>query len=244
MQEKVALLVPTKVTAAGAKDLLDQLKKANIKVLGRDQNLIVVPFDKAIKQKLLKVTGIDNCYCDEVPKSAVLKLPPESQRLAELWNWSIITKRKQVTDASVKSFMLKLGLEIDKKGYVIDKKTKKSLGKIGHGEKVVKQSNWVIAQWRYWGWAPGFLGKWRMYGTQTITYINKNHTGREIVDKIIAEVDGPHHYAYTKKYNNSDAYAYNWSYIWDWESDWCEHWSWAKKDNVIKQIISKTIFKA
>lgn len=243
MQEKVALIVPTKVTDVGSRKLLDKLKNAKVKVLGKGQNLIIVPFNMKVKPKLLNITDIDEHYCGEVPKSAIKRLPPESQRLAVLWNWSIASKRKRVTDGSVKSIMRKLNLEIDNQGNVIDKTTGKSLGKTKHGEKVDKQGNWWIYMWRYWAFIPGPFpvpGYWRKYATKSKTYVDQARTRRLIVDQIIAEVDGPHHYAYTKKYNRSYAYAYDWAWVWVWESDWCDHWSWAKKGSSTAQVIRRT----
>lgn len=244
MQEKVALIVPTKVTDAGARKLLDQLKRAKVKVLGKEKNLVVVPLSRSVKSKLLKISEMGEYHCGELRKSAIKRLPPESQRLAELWNWSIISKRKKVTDGSVKFIMRKLNLEIDNRGNVIDKTTRKSLGKTEHEEEVDKQGNWWIYMWRYWDGVPGWFGYWRKYATKSKTYVDQARTRRYIVDEIIAEVDGPHHYAYTKKYNRSYAYAYDWAYVWVWESDWCDHWSWAKKGSSTAQVIRRTTFRS
>lgn len=244
MQGKVALIVPSKVTDAGAKKLHDQLKRARVKVLGKEKNLVIVPLSRPVKSKLLKISEIGEYHTGELSKSTIKKLPRESQKLAQLWNWSINSKKKKVTDGTVKSLMRKLNLEIDNRGNVIDRTTRKSLGKTEEKEELIKKGNWWLFQWRYWYVVPGWFGYWRKYATKSKTYENYARTRRYTVDEIIAEVDGPYHYAYTKKYNRSYAYAYDWTYIWVWESDWCDHWSWAKKGGSTVQIIRRTTFRS
>ncbi len=246
MQEKVALIVPTKVTTAGSRKVLDKLKRAKVKVLGKGKNLIVVPLTRSVKSKLLKISEISEYHCGEVPKSAIKRLPPESQRLVELWNWSIISKRKKVI--SLKPIMRKLKLEIDNQGNVIDKTTGKSLGKIKHEEKLEKQGNWSLWYWRSWAWAPGppFVpGYFRKYGTTARTYATSTPTTAMFaVDQIVAEVDGPHHYSFIRYYNRWYAHAEHWNWVWMWESDWCEHRAWAKEGNTIRQGGSRTTFRS
>ena len=188
MQDKVALVVPTRVTDAGARRLVDQLKRADVKVLGEAKNLVVVPLTRSVKPKLLEIADIAEYHSGKVPKSAIMRLPRDSRRLAELWNWSIISKRKRVTDGSVKSIMRRLNLEIDNRGRVIDKTTGESLGKTEHEEELDKEGNWWIYMWRYRDFVPGWFGYWRKWATKSKTYVDEARTRRLTVDQIVAEV--------------------------------------------------------
>lgn len=79
-----------------------------------------------------------------------------------------------------------------------------------------------MRQNRGWHRQTGFFGYWEKLWCRTRTYASQMtfmgftvcSGSRVLADYIVAEVDGPQHYAAQYRYNASIAYAYDWDYIW------------------------------
>jgi len=242
MRGKVALLIPKTITAAGSKNLITELKSKQMKVHDAAENLVFVPFDRKVRKDVSQLANFGALVVDRITPAQMRALPPESRRVGELWNWNLANRGKRITDGAVTGFMKKLQLKIDAQNNVVDTLTHKQIGKVKEKEGELNKGNWYI--YVNWGWTiiPGWCGYWRKYYTRTRTYTSSTRKQRYIVDLIIAEVDGPHHYAYHSRYNGSSAYAYDWAYIWAWEasSDWCEHWGYARKGSASLQITHRS----
>jgi len=239
MRGEIAIVVPKSITPRGASALSKELKNNKIKVLGKDQDLILIKINAATKVKLGRVKNMQHLLDDRVSPAVMKKLPVKSRRVATLWNWSIDRQGKRITDASVKGLLDKLSIKVDRQGNVTDALTKKSLGKVDKKEVEVKKGNWYLYMNYSWEIIPGLFGYWLKRATMSRTYTSSARTNYQVVDHIIAEVYGPHHYAYQSRTNAVSAYAYDWSYIWFGQSAWVNHWSFARLGSASLQLTKR-----
>lgn len=216
---KYVLLIPSQISPRGVEKLARELRSNRVKIAGKDANLILAKWDDNARAAIAKGPSIQAAYIDKIGPAAIRRLPPRVARIGVLWNWSIDKRGRRVSDGEVKRLMAKLRLE-EKRGQAYDRLAKKYLGKIQQGEKEEKKGNWCLRQNRGWYRIPGWFGMWEKLWCKSRTYVSYPACSgpRLVMDYILAEVDGPQHYAYQGRYNASIAYAYDWDYIWVGES--------------------------
>ncbi len=210
---KLVLIIPKKVTEEGIEKLSKELEENKVEILGKDENLIIAKWDNETKKAVGKGLSIKSFHPEKIKNSILKELPESSARIGHLWNWSIDKKGKKVTEKEVNELMKKLHLEI-KDDQVTDKLTKKVIGKLEKSEEEKGEGNWYLYQIRGWQRIPGWFGYWEKIYCWTYTYTNSTRTSRLTVDYLLAEVDGPNHYAWDSRYQGSVAYAEHWVYIW------------------------------
>jgi hypothetical protein len=225
---KHVLLIPSKISPAGAGKLSRELTRDRVKIIGKAENLILANWDDNTRAAVTKGPSIQVAYVDKISPAAIRRLPAKAARIAVLWNWRIDKRGRRVTDAQVNRLMAKLKLE-ERNGQTYDRLGKKYLGRIKQGEKGEKKGNWWLCQNRGWYRFPGWFGYWEKLWCKSRTCTTSSCASRLVVDYILAEVDGPQHYAYQGRYNASIAYAYDWDYIWIGESHCGTAFSYARR---------------
>lgn len=226
---KYALLIPSEISARGVSKLAEELESQQVTVVGKD-DLILVKWDENARAAIAKGPSIQAFYVDRISPAAMQSLPEPVARVGLLWNWSISKRGRKVTDGEVKRLMARLQLEV-KEGQAYDSLTKKYLGEVQSEEEEEKKGNWCLRQNRGWERIPGWYGYWEKLWckSRTFVYYPACSGDRLVMDYILAEVDGPQHYACQYKYNASVAYAYDWDYIWIFESHCGTAFSHARK---------------
>ena len=179
---------------------------------------------------LATMKGVVEVCEDEIPQNLLSTLSLEATRMATIWNWRLQTKRSivPISDANVDKLMKQLDLEVVK-GVVIDKRTKKSLGKVEDVEFTHQHRHYSPNPGCYWlrgtnSWrvVPGLFGAWtRVRGTSETRQCTSGggmSSNRQTVDYIRVtvwnQVD-----AYARKSQNNASYvlASDWEYCWLWE---------------------------
>ncbi len=258
---KYVLLIPSQISEKGVKKLVKELKSQRVEIVAedKDNNLVFAKWDKKTRIAIIKSPSIQAYHTDKITPRDIKRLPKRVARVAMLWNWSIGKQGRHVTDGEVKRLMSRLQLE-ERRGRVYDRLTKKYVEKITKGETKEEKGNWFLSQTRGWCVIPTpFLGCWFKLSCKSSTYTYDLHStehidadrvhtetspGRiyQVVDRIVAEVYGPQHYAYKKRYNRASVYAYDWDFIWIWDVNGGEAYSYAKKGSTTRTI-TKTILK-
>lgn len=210
---KYALLIPSVISKTGVAKLVAELHSHRVPVVDKDDNLVLVKWDEKSRLAVAKGPSIQAYYTDRISPADVKRLPQQVARVALLWNWSINNRGKRITDGAVKRVMATLQLEV-RQGKVYDRLTKKDLGNVESAEKEEAQGNWYIYQNRGWQRNIGWFGFWEKLWCKTRTYTSAARSSRLVVDYILAEVDGPQHYAHNHRHNGSVVQTYDWDYIW------------------------------
>lgn len=226
---KYALLIPSQISERGVHKLVEELKANLVTVADKDDSLVLVQWDEKAKIAVAKGPSIQAFYVDRVSAAAIRQLPEHVARVAKLWNWSISNRGRGTTRATVKRLMSDLQLEI-REGQVYDTLTRRTLGEVKSEEKEETQGNWCLRQNRGWERIPGWFGYWEKLWCRSRTYVSSTCSGsRQVVDYILAEVDGPQHYGYNSRSNGSVAYIEDWDYIWVGESHCGTAFSYARR---------------
>lgn len=228
---KYALLIPSEISERGVSKLVEELESHQVTVVGKDDNLVLVKWDENSRLAVAKGLSIQAFYVDKVSPTAMERLPERVARVTLLWNWSINNRGRRVTDGAVKRLMAGLQLEV-REGQVYDRLTEKYLGKVQSEEEEERKGNWCLRQNRGWERIPGWFGFWEKLWCRSRTYVHYPACSgdRLVVDYILAELDGPQHYAYQSRYNASIAYTYDWDYIWVGESHCGTAFSYAREN--------------
>lgn len=227
---KYVFLVPSEISAGGVSKVVEELKRYRVTVADKNDNLVFAKWDENAKLAVAKGLSIQAFYVDRISPVAIKRLPERVARVAVLWNWTISKRGRRVTDGEVNRLLARLKLEV-KKDQVYDNLTKKSLGKVQSGEDEEKKGNWCLKQNRGWYRIPGWFGYWEKLWcrSRTYEYYPRCDGPRLVMDYILAEVDGPQHYASRHRYEATVVYTYDWDYIWAWESHCGTAVSYARK---------------
>lgn len=219
------LMVPSEISPKDVSKLTEELEGHGATVVGKDEDIVIAKWDDNARIAVRKGLSIQAFHVDRVSPGAIKKLPERVARMAILWNWSIDQHNKKVTERQVKGLMQRLQLEV-REEQVYDKLSQKYLGKVKHREKEEKKGNWQLAG--SWGYSrfPGPLGDWTKHSLKSVTYTS--YPNRSVVYYILAEVDGPHHYACQYKYHATVAYAEDWAWEWFWDRESPSGYSYAK----------------
>jgi hypothetical protein len=230
LRGKYALLIPSEISERGVRKLVEELEGDRVTVIDKDDNLVLVKWDESSRIAVAKGPSIQAFYVDRVSPAAIRKLPERVARVALLWNWSISNRGKRTTDGTIKRLMSGLQLEV-RAGQVYDSLTRRNLGKVESGEEEERQGNWCLRQNNGWERVPGWFGYWEKLWCRSRTYVHYPACSgdRLVMDYLLAEVDGPQHYAYQSRSGASIAYTYDWDYIWVGESHCGTAFSYARR---------------
>jgi hypothetical protein len=227
----VVLLVPSQKTAAGIRQLEEQLKRSGVEVHGNQGGLVFAQWNDKARRAIPGNRQVKAQYLDKISSTDLEQLSPPAKRLATVWNWQIDNTGKKVTDAGMRQLLKSLEYE-ERHGEIYDLLTNKSVGKIERKEEKAAEGNWTLGQTRKKEWIilTGFtLIKLTCISSATPT----------ICTQIIAEINGSKHYAYSSRNSASSVSAESsWSAVW-----WWEHWtpasafSWGVADGVPHLIL-------
>ncbi len=223
-------MIPSDLSAAGINKLSTELTTGKVPILAKDAGIVLAKWGKTARSAMEKGLSLEAIYLGKIPAAHIKKLPDPTARIAQLWNWTLDKKGRKVTDGAVKTVRKQLKLEI-RNDRVTDKVTGKDLGPVEKGEVDMKKGNWCLNQNRGWYRVPGWFGYWEKLHCKTRAYVKYPACSgnRQLLDYIVAEVDGPQHYDWESKYNASIAYAYDWDYIWAGESHCGTAYSYGRK---------------
>jgi hypothetical protein len=230
MRGKIAFMIPSDISAIGVRKLSTELSAGRVPVMAKDNGVVLAKWGKNARDAMEKGLSAREIYLDKIPAAHIRELPDPTTRIAQLWNWTLAKKGRRVTDGAVKKIMKELKLE-KRHNRIIDRVTEKDLGPIEEGETEDKKGNWCLKQNRGWNRISGWFGYWEKLWCKTRAYVNYPACSgnRKLVDYIVAEVDGPQHYAWNSRYNASIAYTYDWDYIWVGQSHCGTAYSYGRK---------------
>jgi hypothetical protein len=230
-QGNVVILVPSQKSAAGIRQLEEQLKRNGVEVHGNQGGLVFAQWNDKARRAIPGNPHVKAHYLDKISSTELEQLPIPAKRLAIVWNWQIDKTGKKVTDAAMRQLLKSLQYE-ERQGEIYDILTNKRVGKIERKEEKSIDGNWTLQQRRHTEWLS--FGAFQLRKLQCTTSATPT-----VCTQIIAEVNGPKHYAYKSRYNASSVDATsNWSTIW-----WWEHWtpasafSWGVSEEVTRFIL-------
>lgn len=210
---QLALIVPANVTVRGSTNLANDLRRNRVKVLGANELVLTAWNDKS-RDVVQRNKNVQQIFTGKISGATLRQLRGDALRIAKLWNWSIDTAERPVSTANVKRLWSSLKLDV-REDVVIDRTTRKSLGKVRSAESKARRHNWSLWQSRGWTIVPGWFGWWEKLYCWSETFVSSGYGGtRQYVDFLSAEVAGPNHYAYNSRYSATNAYAEHWTYIW------------------------------
>jgi len=215
-----------------------ELKDKRVKDFHQANGLIIAKLDPKLTKAVREGLSIQSFSSDRISPALIRRLPPKTARMAKFYNYTVVAHQRRLTDGQVRQHMKDLHLEI-KANKVYDKLEKKFIGDVKSEEKQSDKGNWCMLQNYGWYRIPGWFGFWEKLWCKTRTYKSACGGDRIVRDVVVAEVDGPQHYAAKTRYNASIAYVYDWDYIWIGESHCGTAYSYAREGNQSLDLTSR-----